>query len=277
MVKDLAVQPVRRERISQRVALEICRMIRDGNLSPGDTLPAERELAGDLGVSRASLREALRGLELAGIVETRHGGGTVVRRFSAFGTESPLAMIFEASHDNVSDLWEVRRIVEPALAERAAVRATTDEIDWLGQMLKRHEEPYHQPGATDTPRALDREFHGGVARLTGNRAAEQVIHLLNTLVHKGYRSRGVSILDRRLRAYESHCAIFESIRDRNPSAAREHMLDHLQEVEEFIFAEVIEGPNEDERPESNVDSYERRKIERGDGGDEAATDQQHLT
>lgn len=266
MAKELLVQPIRKERISLRVALQICRMVRDGQLVPGDSLPAERELAGKLGVSRASLREALRGLEVAGIVETKHGGGTVVRRFSALGTESPLAMVFEASHDNVSDLWEVRRIVEPALAERAAVRASAEGIAWLGRMLDRHRDAYMNDGDAAEPRAMDREFHGGVARLTGNAAAEQVIHLLNSLVHRGYHAERAFALDRRRLAYKRHLAIHEAIRDKAPAEARRRMLDHLEEVEEYILGELIDRQHEDKNSEWYVDSSEDPDHQRLRGG-----------
>lgn len=266
MAKQLPVQPIRKERVSQRVALEICRMVRDGQLSPGDSLPAERELANQLEVSRASLREALRGLEVAGIVETRHGGGTVVRRFSAFGIESPLSMVFEASHDNVSDLWEVRRIIEPALAERAAVRAGREEIAWLGRMLERHRGPYMSDGDGATTRMMDREFHGAVARLSGNTAAEQVIQLLNSLVHRGYQADREFILDRRKVAYQCHVAVYEAIHDRDPAAARSRMLDHLQEVEEYILGELINLQDEDEFTDSYVGSSEDQIQRQRNGG-----------
>ena len=256
MAKGLGVQPIRKERLSQRIALEICRMIRGGHFRPGDQLPAERELAAQLEVSRTSLREALRGLEIAGIVETRHGGGTVVRRFSAFGIESPLAMIFEASHDNVSDLWEVRRIVEPALAERAAVRADDAGIAWLGQLLEEHRVPYLTEGDGERPRALDREFHRGIARLTGNHATEQVIELVNTLVHRGYRMNPKMAVERRRRAYERHVAIFTAIRERDPVRARQSMIDHLQEIEEYILTELIDRHSEDGSRDSYVDEVE---------------------
>lgn len=241
MAGELIVNPIRKERISHQIALEICRMIREGHLRPGDTLPAERELARQLQVSRASLREALRGLEIGGIVETRHGGGTVVREFSAFGIESPLAMVLEASHELVSDLWEVRRIVEPALAERAAVRATPEGIEWLERMLEDHREFFLKARTGRVARGLDREFHGAVARLSNNVSAEQVTQLINSLVQTGYQANREFILERRSQAYEWHCQIFQAIKNRDPSLARQTMLDHLREVEGYIFGELIEG------------------------------------
>ena len=254
MSSKVALQPIRKERISQRIASEICRLIRVGEFQPGDQLPAERELAAMLSVSRTTLREALRGLELTGIVETRHGGGTFIRQFSGFGIESPLAMIYETSHNNVGDLWEMRRIVEPALAERAAVRASEEDIEWLGAMLERHRLPHQSASSEDVTRDLDREFHSGVARLTGNAAADQVIQLLNTLVHREYRAQRTFIQERRKIAYSHHTAIFEAIKRRDPDGAREAMLEHLREVEEFIFGELIDEKGENELEDAYVNS-----------------------
>jgi len=256
MPDDFAVVPIRKQRVSHHVALAICRMIRDGNLRPGDSLPPERDLARMLQVSRASLREALRGLEIAGIVESRHGGGTLVRRFSAFGTESPLAMIFETNHDLVTDLWEVRRIVEPAFAERAAVRATPEGVAALGEMLERHRDAFYRAGTGVVARQMDREFHGAVASLANNEAAQQVIDLLNALVHSGYHAHRAFILERRKRAHARHVAIYEAIRDGDPARARKAMIEHLEEVEEYILEELIEG-NQSKNPRSATNVDER--------------------
>jgi GntR family transcriptional repressor for pyruvate dehydrogenase complex len=259
MSGELSVNPIRKERVSHRIALEICRMIREGDLRPGDSLPAERELARRLEVSRSSLREALRGLEIGGIVETRHGGGTFVREFSPFGVESPLAMVIETSHELVGDLWEVRRIVEPALAERAAVRATGEGIDWLARMLEDHREFYMREGTGQIARRLDRDFHGAVARLSGNTSAEQVIQLINSLVHTGYHAHRSFILERRRLAYRRHLDILDAIKQRDPSLARKAMIDHLQEVEEYILGELIDHHEyEIEGAPDDVDSARER-------------------
>jgi len=267
MPDDFAVAPIRKQRVSHHVAVAICRMIRDGNLRPGDSLPPERDLARMLQVSRASLREALRGLEIAGIIESRHGGGTLVRSFSAFGTESPLAMVFETNHDMVSDLWEVRRIVEPAFAERAAARATEEGVASLREMLERHYDAYHRAGTGVAARQYDREFHGAVASLANNEAAQQVIDLLNALVHTGYQAHRAFILERRKRAYARHVAIFEAIRDGDPARARKSMIDHLEEVEEFILEELIQGNGPaNEYPITSVDQDNSQPTRVENGG-----------
>src|SRR5690606_7409542 len=105
-------------------------------LSPGDRLPSERDLADQLQVSRASLREALRALEIAGIVAAKQGGGTYIREVFDDGILSPLSMVLDASTDLVGDLWEVRSIFEPAIASRAAIRAQPDDIASLEKIVE---------------------------------------------------------------------------------------------------------------------------------------------
>ena len=100
-------------------------------------------------------------------------------------------------------------------------------------------------------RDLDREFHSGVARITGNRAADQVIQLLNTIVYRDYRAGRKYIQERRRISYEYHVAIFEAIRDGDRIAARDRMSSHLQNVEAFILEELIER-RENENSESDV-------------------------
>ncbi len=100
----LTIEPVRRGRLSQQIVIQLCQLIRQGQIGPGDRLPPERDLAEQLGVSRASLREALRTLEVAGLVESRHGGGTYVRDVFEHGLVSTLALALRATGDVVGDL-----------------------------------------------------------------------------------------------------------------------------------------------------------------------------
>lgn len=245
MAGDLSFEPVRRTRLSQQIVVEVCRLIRQGRFRPGDTLPAERDLAEQLQVSRASLREALRALEIAGIIESRHGGGTYVRDFSDFGIESPLALILEASGDIVGDLWEVRIIFEPAVAARAAGRAIPADIEKLELTLAEQKDVYRNPGDNDRALQLDRRFHIALAEASHNMVAVRVIQLINRLLHDG-RSHFVTSPDRRLQAYRRHVEIVEAVRAGDARLAHDVMLGHLREVEEFILRDVIDRSPEDD-------------------------------
>lgn len=239
MSHDPAIEPVKRVRLSQQIVVELCRVIRERQFHVGDALPPERELADRFSVSRASVREALRGLEVAGIVETRHGGGTYVRDLADFGIESPLALLLATSDENVGDLWEMRILVEPAIAARAAARAGEKDVDSLDRILQEQREAYEANESHDVVIRLDRELHISVAAASGNVIAVRIIQIINQLLYQD-RTHFVTSQTRRKLALDRHYEVVAAIRDNKPRKAADVMHTHLREVEEFILGQVIE-------------------------------------
>lgn len=244
MSSTFDVTPIRRSRISQQIVVRLCQMIRQGQLHPGDQLPPERELAERFQVSRSSVREALRALEIAGIAESRHGGGTYVRDVLEDGVASPLALALGATGDLVNDMWEMRIIVEPALAALAARRATLGDLRSLDDITGQQAEYFDPTVADDLALAADRTFHIAVARASGNEAAVRVVELINQLLEEGRRQFGASV-ERRRQAHARHREIIQAIRERDPHAARAVMLQHLEEVQELIVGELVASDGAD--------------------------------
>lgn len=236
MSNQTLVEPVRRSRLSNQIVLQLCDLIRQGRLQPGDRLTAERELAEKLGVSRSSLREALRTMEIAGLVESRHGGGTYVRDAFSWDAFSPLALVLQTSGDSVGELWEIRLIVEPEIAARAAIRATPEDIDALGALLQREEAAL---GLVEVSLRVDRDFHTALASASHNAVAVRVVELIGSLLLEG-RSHFVASPERQLNALHRHQEILAAVRARTPAIARSAMLRHLQEVEAHILAAFVE-------------------------------------
>src|ERR1700687_2572423 len=114
------VDVVRKTKVDKKIAHQIQRLIRDGLLKPGDMLPPERELAETFQVSRSSLRDAIRTLEVMGLVEPRQGEGTIVCELSAESLVSPLSTMLLGKRELVSELLDLRLILEPPLAARGA-------------------------------------------------------------------------------------------------------------------------------------------------------------
>lgn len=258
MPDDGVIAPVRRVRLSQQIVVEICRLIREGHLQVGDALPPERELAERFSVSRASVREALRGLEVAGIVETRHGGGTFVRDLTDFGIESPLALLLAASDDNVGDLWEMRILVEPAIAARAAARGGEADCDRLDEILQRQIRAYEADASHDFVIGLDRELHTAIASASGNVVAVRIIQLINQLLYQD-RTHFVTSRQRRKLAIHRHGEIIQAIRAQDPRGASSAMRTHLREVEEYILGEVIEEQTTGSRSSSGLEEERERR------------------
>src|SRR6202022_2443539 len=132
-------ETVRKVRRYEQVAEQIRRLISDGALKPGDLLPPERELVAKLGVGRSSIRDAIRTLEVMGILEPRQGHGTVVREVSADALVVPLASVLMRKREMIAELVDVRRMIEPALAARAALNASEEELAQLADILERQE------------------------------------------------------------------------------------------------------------------------------------------
>ncbi len=154
-----AIQPdfevVRRHKVYEAVAEQIERLI-VRKLKPGDKLPSERELAEMLQVSRSSIRDAIRSLELMGLVEPRQGAGTIVRERSADSSISPFSSALKRRQELVSELLDFRKMLEPPLAARAAARVSPEEISEMEEILQRQE---GKLSLGEPAIAEDAEFH----------------------------------------------------------------------------------------------------------------------
>jgi GntR family transcriptional repressor for pyruvate dehydrogenase complex len=158
------IEPVRRSRLYQDIVSQIEALLDKGELHPGDQLPPERALAEQFQVSRASVREALRSLELLGVVETRAGGGTFVRRTVPEDLARPLSNLIARGH-TLTDVIEVRGLIEPAIAASAAKRIRPDELAELREILQQQAEKVAagQPYAEE-----DTRFHELIGQAARN-------------------------------------------------------------------------------------------------------------
>ena len=229
--------PIERSRLSKQITVQLCRMIGQGQLQPGDRLPPERELAELLGVSRSSLREALHVLEMAGIVTIRQGGGTFVRELAGDGLLSPLLLMLDVRGDLVGDLLEVRIMFEPETAARAAQRATAEDLAELERNIAAQGRlvAAGQPG--DGWLALDRQFHVAIARASHNEVAVRVTGFITEMLQDVQR-HFVASDERMQHAFARHQQILLAVNESEPQRARATMLEHLREVERFVLCEV---------------------------------------
>ncbi len=232
-------EPIRRTRVYEQVAARIQRLILEGELRPGDRLPTERELAERFGVSRTSVRDAIRMLELMGLVEPRQGEGTVVRDLSPDAIVTPLASLLVRSRDLLADLLDVRKMIEPHLAARAAVHATEEEVARLGAILERQRAKVAQG---ELAVEEDSEFHYTIATASRNRVILRILDVLMDLL-KTSRERSLQVPGRLQRSLEGHARILEAIRRRDPAAAEAAMRRHLEEIEEVLLGKGTAGPN----------------------------------
>jgi GntR family transcriptional repressor for pyruvate dehydrogenase complex len=226
----VAFTAVRKTRVFEGVAQQIQRLIVDGALKPGERLPPERELAARLSVSRSSVRDAIRILELAGLVVPRQGEGTVVADLAPETVAAPIAAILLRKRELIAELLEVRKMIEPPLAARAAERATPEEIARLEEILERQRDRAGQgePGVDE-----DSEFHYQIALAARNGVIRSVLDVLMQLLRET-RTRSLQTAGRAQRSLEGHRRIVEAIARHDPEGAERAVRLHLEEIEAIV-------------------------------------------
>ena len=227
----VAFEAVRKERRYEQVAEQLQKLIAEGTLKPGDRLPPERELASRFGVARSSIRDAVRTLEVMGILEPRQGAGTVVRDLSADSLVVPLASVLVRKRELVSELLDVRRILEPALAARAAKNATSEEVMELEDILRRQAEKMRRGEPTIEE---DSEFHYTIGRAARNNVVLKVLDVLMDLLRES-RARSLQTQGRPERSYAGHRRVLRAIKRRDPDAAEKAVRKHLEEIESIVM------------------------------------------
>jgi GntR family transcriptional regulator, transcriptional repressor for pyruvate dehydrogenase complex len=224
---------VRKNKVYEEVARQIERLILK-RLKPGDKLPSERELAEMLGVSRSSIRDAIRGLELTGLVEPRQGTGTIVREVSADCPANPFANALNRRKELVSELLDFRKMLEPPLAARAATHASPEEISEMEDILRRQEEKQNRGEAAVTE---DSEFHYSVALASDNSVVMKVLDILMDLL-RDTRERSLQVEGRAQRSLSGHRRILAAIKSHDADAAKSAMRRHIEDVEEIVLDKV---------------------------------------
>ena len=221
---------VRRNKVYEEVAKQIERLILK-KLKPGDKLPSERELAEMLHVSRGSIRDAIRGLELMGLVEPRQGTGTIVRAVAADSLTNPFTTALKRRHELVSELLDFRKMLEPPLAARAATHASPEELAEMEEILRRQEIKQYRGESTV---AEDSEFHYNVALASGNSVVIKVLDILMDLLRET-RERSLQVEGRPQKSLAGHRRILAAIKRHDAEAAKSAMRRHIEDVEEIVL------------------------------------------
>jgi len=200
-------------------------LIERKELRPGDRLPAERDLATRVGVSRPTVRMGLHKLAAMGCVESRHGSGTYIPAGPPSLDSAPLSLL-AALHDFThQQMYDARRILEVGAAGLAAEFATPE------QMASLADEVAGLFAAMEDPQRFlvhDINFHRQVATASGNPIIAAVVEMVSALYYEQRRATAAQASDRDLRdAAESHREIYQAIRAHDADAARRLMNEHL--------------------------------------------------
>ncbi|MEW2511624.1 FadR/GntR family transcriptional regulator [Streptomyces sp. NPDC046870] len=206
-------------------------MIVSGALRPGDRLPKESELAAELGLSRNSLREAVRALSLIRILDVRQGDGTYVTSLDPQLLLEAMSFVVDFHRDDtVLEFLAVRRILEPAATALAAPRIDPGRLDALEAQL----DALGAEPSVEQLVAADLEFHRSIVQSAGNSVLCSLLDGLSGPTTRARIWRGLTQEDAVGRTLREHRAILGALRDRDAEAARSWATVHIASVEQWL-------------------------------------------
>lgn len=215
-------------RVTAKLIEKIKRFIANGVIVPGGKFPPERELAKDFRVNRASLRQALKVLEIMGVLTQRVGDGTYLSASAESILNEPLDFLILLDDLSHHELLETRLIVEPELAARAAQRASAEDLIELRRAITAMETCRNNPERL----GADLAFHERIFRASGNR----ICHLLFKVIHRNVLT-SMSRLATRVsleRPLNYHKRIFAAIQQHDSEGARRAMAEHIADTRSLL-------------------------------------------
>jgi GntR family transcriptional regulator, transcriptional repressor for pyruvate dehydrogenase complex len=239
IVSDARVRHDRPDSASA-VVLHVRELIDSGALGPGARLPAERDLARHVGVSRPTVRAGLRTLAALGVVRSRRGSGTYILEGPPTLGVDALSFIAALHKFTADDVYEARRILEVGAAGLAAERASSDQLatladDVAGLFASLNERQVFL--------VHDVDFHRGVAAASGNPIVASMVEMVSALFAERRRATVERAADRDLRdAADAHRQIYQAIRSRDVERARRTMSDHLVRARQYQQRETQDAP-----------------------------------
>ncbi len=227
---DIQFGTLQKDALSEKIVERLLDLIREKQLRPGDRLPPERELAPLMGVSRPSLREALRALSVMKVVENRQGSGTYITSLNPELFVNHLDFIFTVNDATFVDLFEARKVIEVGLVAQAARTIDQENLSRLEACLVRASAQVNEP---DAFLQTDLELHNIIIEAAGNRTLALFMKSI-TQINIASRQRTSDLPEVRRRTIKHHKAIVSALRAHDPEAAASAMRSHLTYVEDRL-------------------------------------------
>ncbi len=218
------LQPVKKNRLSSEVIDQISRSILRGDYQPGSKLPPEREIASQLGVSRTVVREALRSLEIMGLVESQVGGGTFVKEYTLEHVLDPIANYFSSDECLIDEIIETRKILETEMVKLAAQRATDKDIAFIKKSVAQMEKEISE-GLSGING--DTAFHFALASAAHNSAMTKILSLIADLLHYTMKASLQAVPDQSV-TLDGHRQILMAVENKDAELACDLMKKHLE-------------------------------------------------
>jgi DNA-binding FadR family transcriptional regulator len=229
---DKSLEPLRRPpSLPETVQRAIREYIDDNNLQPGDALPPETHLTKQLGVSRNAIREAVKALEMTGIVEVRRGSGLFVGEFSLDPLLESLPYGLMMDLRELRDLLDIRQVLETGMVERVLKHKTDDQVNKLRDTLKRMElrSSQGQPFPDE-----DREFHQRMFENIGNQTLLKLLDIFWQTYYRASRIDEIEDYDP-MKTYQDHVAIVKAFEAGNAEALKSALAKHYTGLGSLAF------------------------------------------
>ncbi|RFZ77412.1 FadR family transcriptional regulator [Lacrimispora amygdalina] len=224
--------PIKNTKVYEQVMDQIKEMIDNGVLKKGDKLPSERDLVEELQVSRASIREALRALEVIGLIECRQGEGNFIKSSFQDNLFEPLSIMYMLEGTNPGDILELRKIMEVEAAGLAAKRITDKQLADLKEIMERFENCKDE----ELNAMIDKELHYKIAECSGNVLIFNILRTVSLLVDdfiKDARRLIIADQDKKKMLLLQHKDIYLAIEMHSSVAARKAMRQHLDYTNKY--------------------------------------------
>lgn len=218
--------PIKNTKVYEQVIIQIKEMINEGTLKKGDKLPSERCLVEQLMVSRASIREALRALEVIGLIECRQGEGNFIKTSFQDNLFEPLSIMFMLEGSNPEAIWELRKIMEVEAAGLAAKKISNEQLIELKAITQRFKNGEDE----DINVEIDKEFHYKIAECSGNVLIYNILKTVSTLVDTfiiDARKLILAVEGNKEILFSQHYEVYLSLEKHSSTAARKAMRHHL--------------------------------------------------
>ncbi|AZV56386.1 FadR/GntR family transcriptional regulator [Clostridium sp. AWRP] len=216
--------------VVQSIIEKIQNMILHDELKIGDKLPPERQLTEIWKVGRPALREALKALEIIGLIERKHGQGNFISNNINDSYYKPLSISFKLSNGSIEDLFDLREVLESSSVRAAAKKASKQDIKKLYKIYKSMINENNESKKAE----FDKEFHYEIIKLSGNELFittwNSLSYLMDIFIDK---TVNISLYEEKSihNIYEEHLYILKAIESHNPDGAEEALINHLKKID----------------------------------------------
>lgn len=232
MTKMIKENSIKKINISESVLKRIVELIRNGDLKPGDKLPSIQLFSEKLQVGASSVREALKQLQIMGIIEIKQGEGTFVKeKVGVDSLSSYIGYLLDLKKPDILHLMEARKIIERGAVALAAERASEDDINRLGNIIQRMREIIDEPTEFAEENV---EFHLAIVEVSKNPILSVIFNSVYDLFMKEQQVVA-KMLNLKFESIESHINIWTAIKNHNTSKAIKEMEKHLNHVQRAIL------------------------------------------